>query len=307
MTHRHMGYTCPITNVGHADLVQTQDGSWYAVMLASRLIGGNHKNLGWETFLCPVRWERDWPLFSPDTGKLEWEYDAPNLPEHPFPEEESFDDFNEENLRMYWTLWGTPGEGICTVRDSAVSLRCVCQQLDDELRPMTMDGARSDDNFAAFLARRQRTVHATATCKMRFSPENNERAGLAVVQAMNHQVHIEMTLDEGAPALRVVVVTAEYDRPPYFPGLEGHTHRETAAQVPFDGDEVVLQIEMDGQDWTVRYGRDRQSLQELTKIDGRVINPEKVGCMCGTLIGMFATGAGVDSQNTADFDWFELV
>jgi len=307
MTHRHMGFACPITNVGHADLVQTQDGSWYAVLLASRLIGGNHKNLGRETFLCPVRWERDWPLFSPETGRLEWEYESPALPEHPFPEEEPFDDFDEQNLRLYWTLWGTPGEDVYTVRDSAVSLRCIRQRLDDELRPMGMGGELSYENYAAFLARRQRAVHTTATCKMRFAPKNCERAGIAVVQAMNHQVHIERALEEGQSVLRVVVVTANFDRPPYFPGFEGHTHRKTAAQVPFDGEEVVLQIEMDGQDWTVRYGRERDALQVLTTLDGRVINPEKVGCMCGTMIGMFATGSGVDSRNTADFDWFELV
>ena len=72
-----MGWKCPIGNVGHADLVELADGSWYAVMLASRLIDGVSKNLGRETFICPVTWERDWPLFSPETGKMEWEYPAP--------------------------------------------------------------------------------------------------------------------------------------------------------------------------------------------------------------------------------------
>ena len=49
MTHRHMGFKAPIINVGHADLVELPDGSWYAVMLASRLIDGTGKNLGRET------------------------------------------------------------------------------------------------------------------------------------------------------------------------------------------------------------------------------------------------------------------
>lgn len=62
MTHRHMGFTSPIINVGHADLVELPDGSWYAVMLASRLIDKAYKNLGRETFICPVVWERDWPV-----------------------------------------------------------------------------------------------------------------------------------------------------------------------------------------------------------------------------------------------------
>lgn len=40
MTHRQFGFTYPIANVGHADLVDTPSGNWYAVLLASRIIGG---------------------------------------------------------------------------------------------------------------------------------------------------------------------------------------------------------------------------------------------------------------------------
>lgn len=46
MTHRQFGFSCPITNVGHADLVDTASGNWYAVLLASRAVGGYYKNLG---------------------------------------------------------------------------------------------------------------------------------------------------------------------------------------------------------------------------------------------------------------------
>ena len=46
LTHRHLGYEVAIANTGHADLVQTQGGQWYMVMLASRPYGGYHKNLG---------------------------------------------------------------------------------------------------------------------------------------------------------------------------------------------------------------------------------------------------------------------
>ena len=81
MTHRHLGLYYPIDNIGHADLVDTPDGEWYAVMLGSRIIDGQHKNFGRETWICPVIWERGWPVFSPGTGKMEWTYPMPkNLP-----------------------------------------------------------------------------------------------------------------------------------------------------------------------------------------------------------------------------------
>ena len=59
LTMRHLGKHAAIQNAGHADLAELPDGSWYAVFLASRLIDGESKNLGRETFICPVRWEED--------------------------------------------------------------------------------------------------------------------------------------------------------------------------------------------------------------------------------------------------------
>jgi alpha-N-arabinofuranosidase len=77
LTHRHLGLDYPICNVGHGDLVQLADGSWYMVALASRLIGGYHKNMGRETFIAPVDFSGDWPVVSPGTGRVEWRYPRP--------------------------------------------------------------------------------------------------------------------------------------------------------------------------------------------------------------------------------------
>ncbi len=51
LTHRHLGLNYPIVNVGHPDIVETQNGEWWMVALASRPYGGGyHRNLGRETF-----------------------------------------------------------------------------------------------------------------------------------------------------------------------------------------------------------------------------------------------------------------
>jgi len=67
LTHRNLGHGHPITNVGHADLVETPDGGWAAVLLASR---GLHSMLGRESFLVPVEWQDDWPVFAPGVGQV---------------------------------------------------------------------------------------------------------------------------------------------------------------------------------------------------------------------------------------------
>ena len=142
---------------------------------------------------------------------------------------------------------------------------------------------------------------------MRFVPRDAERAGLAVVQALNHQLQIGLCVEDGGPVLRVDVVTMEYDRPPFIPGFAGETRVETVARLPWDDPEVILQVQMEGQSWVVRCGKDRRALKQLALVDGAVINPERIGGMTGTMLGMFATGGGKDSDDRAEFDWFEMI
>ena len=78
LTHRHLGRSYPVMGVGHADLVQGLDGSWWAVMLAMRLYGGYHYNLGRETFLVPVTWEDGWPVFAPGEGRVPMQVEVPS-------------------------------------------------------------------------------------------------------------------------------------------------------------------------------------------------------------------------------------
>ena len=310
MTHRHFGFKSPIINVGHADLVELPDGSWYAVMLASRLIEGKCKNLGRETFICPVQWERDWPLFSPETGKMEWEYDAPEcLPWEEIAGQCGFgqvqEEFDSEKLDFCWSFWGRPYHDFYRIENSALHLKCIRQSLVEELRPMSFGAEKSKEYDTAFLACRQCSINTTVTCGMKFLPKGQESAGLAVVQAMNHQYHLERALSQGRQVLRLLVYTADYNVPPYFPGFTSETHREVIAEVPWEAEEIVLQYEIEGERFAVRYGETKEDLKELCIADGELINPEKVGCMTGTMIGMYATGNGEDCETWAQFGWFE--
>ena len=59
----------PITSAGHAQLVETRNGDWWATFLATRPYGQDFYNTGRETFLLPVRWEDGWPrITAPGEG-----------------------------------------------------------------------------------------------------------------------------------------------------------------------------------------------------------------------------------------------
>ena len=305
LTMRHLGRKAAIQNAGHADLAELPDGSWYAVFLASRLIGGVSKNLGRETFLVPVCWEADWPLFTPETGKVEWKYDAPeNLPWAEIPAEPVRDCFDGEALSLDWSFWGRPYEKFWEI-DNSLTLRCLPQTLADPLQPMSMEHTHSEENFVSFVARRRLQPHCRFACRMRFDPAEGESAGIAVAQAMNHQVHLQLTQESGEKKLQLLLFTADYDLPPYLPGFRSVTNRAVLAESPCEAQDLVLEMELNENDYIFRFGPDEGHLTEFGRADGARINPEKVGCMVGEMLGMFASGNGNTSSHCAVFDWAE--
>ncbi len=305
LTMRHLGQRAAIQNAGHADLIDLPDGSWYAVFLASRLIGGKSKNLGRETFIVPVRWELDWPLFTPDTGRVEWEYDFPeSLPWTELPAKPVRDTF-ADGLGLDWCFWGRPYEKFWETGGEGLSLRCLKQALADPLQPMSMELSHSEANFVSCLARRRLQPHCRFAARLRFTPENAESAGIAVVQAMNHQYHLQLTRENGQTLLQLLRFTADYALPPYIPGFTAVTKREVLASAPWEGEEIVLETELCGNDYIFRFGADETQLTELAHTDGAAINPEKVGCMVGEMLALFASSNGSDSENRAAFAWAE--
>lgn len=309
MTHRHFGFKSPIINVGHADFVETQNGEWYAVMLASRLIDDKYKNLGRETFICPVIWERDWPLFSPETGKLELEYPATSLPWTEFNKNENdLEDFDNENgLGMSWILIGTPYEEFYKIANSKLSLKCVKENLTPLIKPLSMDAEPCKDRTISFVGKRQTHIDFSTLAKMSFKPKEGESAGLAIMQSMNHQLRIERTCENGVQLLKLIISITDYDRPPYIPGFSYKQNEEIIACVPYDDNELILGFNANHESYDFIYGDNLENMNLIAKnVDCGMINPEKVGCMAGTLIGMFATANGKESDNIAEFDWFEI-
>ncbi|HCI73056.1 MAG TPA: glycoside hydrolase family 43 protein [Lachnospiraceae bacterium] len=305
LTVRHMGKRALIQNAGHADLVDLPDGSWYAVFLASRLIGAASKNLGRETYIVPVVWEEEWPLFSPETGKVEWEYPAPeSLPWTAYDSAPGMDDFADGEFGLQWSFWGKPVRPFWSFTHPGISIACLPQKLAEPLQPMSMDAKEhSDRNYAAFLARRRRQPHCRFRAAMQFVPEENESAGIAIVQAMNHQMHLEIANDGGKRVVQLSLYTSEFEVPPYLPGFTSVTNRKVLASREWDGGEVVLEMELEQNAYRFSFGPDEANLTLLCEADGLLINPEKVGCMTGEVLGIFATSNGGESGNQAHFAW----
>ena len=300
LTTRHMGKKALIQNAGHADLLETESGEWYAVFLASRLIGGVSKNLGRETFIVPVEWEDGWPLFSPETGRVEWEYPLPaGLTRTSDRKKKVRDVF--DTAQSVHLLCAAEGEQFPVYTEEGLVLPCLPQAPADPLRPLSAETARAENTSPALICRRRREPHCRFSAKMRFVPMGHESAGIAIVQAMNHQFHLALVREEGQTLLELVQYTADYELQPYIPGFTSTTNRKVLAAVPWSREEIVLEAELDENRYIFRYGTAENELTCLARADGFAINPEKVGCMVGEMLGLYASGNGEKSDNSAVF------
>ena len=93
---------------------------------------------------------------------------------------------------------------------------------------------------------------------------------------MNHQFHMQLVQENGQRKLQLLCFTSDYDVPPYFPNFTSTTHKKLLAEVPWEEDSVILQLEMRENDYTFRYGAAEDKLTELAKASG-IVRFERLG------------------------------
>ena len=281
LTHRHLGQSFPIVNTGHADLVETQAGEWWMVLLASRPLGGYYRNLGRETFLVPVAWEDGWPVVSPGTGKVEWHYPLPELPRQAVRPKPSLDDFDLPKLDLIWNSLRTPLERFYSLTERPGYLRLY-------LRKETLGELVTP----SFLGRRQQDQSYRVTAALEFSPNQEwEEAGLVAIQSDAFHYRLVICARDGVPAVKLVK---------RFGGAES-----TLACRAVPAGRVYLQILAVGQSLDFYFGSNLGDLRPLhLDADGRMLSTDCAGGFVGTYLGVYASSKGEPSSNVADFDWF---
>lgn len=307
LTHRHLSMYHPIISVGHGDLVELKDGSWYMVMLGSRPYGGHHKNMGRETFLAPVIWENDWPVVSPETGKVEFTYPAPPLEEVLMPQIPATDDFDGTKLGYQWIILGTPSDDLWKLENSRLKIRTVAKGMEsaslDALKEPRDE--KSKVNCAGFVGRRQQHMNYRVSTTLYFTPEGKETAGLILLQNDYQSLRAEMALEHGERILRVwkgyrslkSSLTYTTQAPPY--------QKELCGQMAWKNDMVTFELQAKGQKnsfYAIAEDGTKYALAE--NLDGGFLGSETAGGFIGACIGMFASGNGVDSGHYAAFDQF---
>lgn len=284
LTHRHLGRDADIVNVGHADLIDTKDGDWWMVCLASRPYGGYYRNLGRETFLVPVRWESGWPVVAPGIGKIEQVMEAPRLPEHTWPSPSACDHFDRAKLSDVWNFLRTPREPFWSLEERPGYLRL-------NLTPASITKPENP----SFIGRRQQHMRFAASTVMEFVPRTeHEVAGLVLLQNMDYQFRMEYGMRDGNTEIRLI-------------RRRGGEENITAA-IPLQTDRVYLKVEADQQSYSFFYKTDNDEWNTLCeKEDGTILSTDVAGGFTGAYLGLYASSNGTKSDHAADFDWFEYI
>lgn len=276
LTQRHLDpdRDNPVTSAGHADLVQTPSGEWWATFLATRPYRGNHYNTGRETFLLPVSWESGWPVILEGDAEIPYVEHKPDLPARPaaeVPTTGNFvfrDTFEGDNLRRYWQFVRVPSERWHQLGSDGLTIRARGEHIGERLQP-------------SFIGRRQQHMSATFSTEMSYTPERpGERAGLIAMQSDEHYFFFGLAAQEGGTVVRL-------DR---RAGIDDPADGRSIASQPINLDGPVrLRIEADDDRYTFSYATATGDWNVLAEdVDGSILSTQTAGGFVGALVGPYA-------------------
>jgi len=264
-----------VTSAGHAQLVTTPDGEWWATFLAVRPYEGDFYNTGRETFLLPVTWKDGWPMMTRDAIPVT--HKRPGF----FPAQPPLKQTNgafrsmtifaaAQTLGRDWMMLRNPREQWYSLGAKGLTLTA---------RPVGL----GDFGNPSFLGRRQQHIDGQASTDVRFDPrKDGDRAGLAVFQNDDYWAFVGIGMVDGK---RVVLVEARK-------GPKDPARGVIVATAPPTGPGPVrLSIAADGADYRFSYSVEGKDPVELGKIDGHFLSTKAAGGFVGTVFGPYAYGA----------------
>lgn len=275
LTQRHLNSDRPnsVTCAGHADLIQTKEGDWWAVFLACRPINNQFENLGRETFLMPVKWSEDGfpymtqgedlvPMISKRDGvKRDSTVTFGNF--------EVVDNFDSPTLDMTWMTLRTAASDLCSLTETPGYLMLKCA-----------DVSASEKKTPAFVTRRMQHHKFECSTRMLFDPsDDKEAAGLLLFKDEGHQYFFCMSKTGDKKYLSLKQI--------------GEKEQTLASQeIEANVKDVYLKVVSQGIGYDFYYSLDVESNWKLLSkdVDASYLSTATAGGFTGTTIGLYSTG-----------------
>jgi len=262
LTQRHLDPSRPnpVTCAGHADLIQTPEGKWWAVFLATRPIDGEFENLGRETFLVPVEWSEDgYPYMLqgdelvPQIVKVDG---AKRGDKVTFGNFTRVDNFDAKTLDYQWMTLRGDAKDLYSLSEvpGYLSLKYSDKTLEDLGQPA-----------AVF----SRMYHHKFQAKTTVIPGDGGKAGLAIMKdEVNHY-----TLTASKTEVSVAF------------------GKEVLATEPLaKSGKVTLKVESTGREFSFSYSVDGKNFKTIySGADAKCLSTAVADGFTGTTIGLYAT------------------
>lgn len=278
-----------ITSTGHADLVETPDGKWYAVFLGCRPYEGDYYNTGRETFMAPVEWKDGWPIINPDHQEVQYQYPVPfsstKKVTNPFRGNYTFnDDFKENQLNYRYLFLRNPENNLYKIQNGFLAL------------PLKETTAAERKN-PAFIGFRQANLKGYAAVTMSFKPAtDNEKAGLMIFQNEQHYYFLCKSVKDNKPLVEL-----------YKSASQKNAKEELIASSELNSDGFLsLKIQADNNKYHFYYAEENNKWVLLKdNVDAKFLSTKTAGGFVGCMYSMYATSNGIQTTNKVLYDWFE--
>lgn len=259
----------PITTAGHADLIQTKEGEWWAVFLATRPYDKTAYNTGRETFLLPVSWKNEWPIILEKGKEIPYQPITPKTvakTKNAEPMTGNFiwrDNFSSTELLYPWVSLRTADISFYQLQQNRIQLQALNHHLNELEQP-------------AFLGRRQQHTRFSSGAELDL-PAGKTSAGIVALQSETAHYYFGARRLNGK--LQLFIEQANKGTPHVIYTIN-----------PTDiGQRLTLIIEGDAGKISFYYQtKDGRKNLVLENADAKILSTEVAGGFVGTLLGIHA-------------------
>ena len=293
LSTRHLSYDNWVHSTGHADLIELDNGSWYMVALGIRGDEERGSNMGRETHLVPVKWEKEpfewkdikyeWPVVAPLTGKVERFTPVP-LKDSSQKRNASFiDNFDHNKLNLDWNFRRVPSKNMYALNTNKGYLRLY-----------TDANVIKERGRTSLMGFRQTESDFEYNAKMHFNPKTiNSEAGISLFQKDNNYFTLTVVKEKNEHILQLKLAEPNSD-----PRI---LKKEVLSNY---NNEITLRVKSENHKYAFLYSINGF---EFVFFETTMANHLLSKGYTGAYLGLYATSNGKSSKDYADFDWVKYV
>lgn len=266
---------------GHADIILGPDDKYYGVFLAVRPNEKGRVNTGRETFILPVDWSGEFPVFENGLVPMEPKLKLPKGVENKVGQDGFFpngnftfkDDFTAEKLDYRWIGLRGPREEFIETTSEGLKIHPYATHIKEVKPTSTLFYRQQHDSFS----------FATT---IDYQPKSEkDLAGVVALQNEGSNYVFGIT-KKGEDSYLVLQKNK-------WPGRKGDIISEIIASAKINLKQPIrLKITANGDDYEFSYALDGKEFENLGGIvSGDILSTDVAGGFTGCLLGLYATHA----------------